>query len=173
METRSPELTSWVTAEKAVAEPYLNAIPAREAIQKRLSELWNYEQYGYRRMGEKSRTRSSSAGDIFRREEREPEPGRAVSGVRARSPPKVLVDPNTVWPTRRLCSTTFDQSRWPLRRLRGFRWGHGLGHLACARSGIGRDPPDPIGDTNFTGVSWLPDASIFYYPRTRKRGREG
>jgi prolyl oligopeptidase len=47
METASPGLSAWVTAQNAVSEPYLNAIPAREAIKKRLTELWDYEQYGY------------------------------------------------------------------------------------------------------------------------------
>ena len=35
----------WVTAENALAQPYLEGIPAREAIKKRLTELWNYERY--------------------------------------------------------------------------------------------------------------------------------
>jgi len=43
METASPELSAWVTAENAVSEPYLAAIPAREAIKKWLADLWNYE----------------------------------------------------------------------------------------------------------------------------------
>ena len=33
----------------------------------------------------------------------------------------------------------------------------------------GRDLPDLISDTKFTGVSWLPDASAFYYSRYPKR----
>ncbi len=36
----------------------------------------------------------------------------------------------------------------------------------------GRDLPDLIGDTKFTGVSWLPDASAFYYSRYPK-GADG
>jgi prolyl oligopeptidase len=35
----------WVTAENALAQPYLEGIPAREAIKKRLTQLWNYERY--------------------------------------------------------------------------------------------------------------------------------
>ena len=36
----------------------------------------------------------------------------------------------------------------------------------------GRDLPELIGDTKFTGVSWLPDASAFYYSRYPK-GADG
>ena len=35
----------WITAENSLAQPYLEGIPAREAIKKRLTELWNYERY--------------------------------------------------------------------------------------------------------------------------------
>ena len=35
----------WITAENALAQPYLEGIPARETIKKRLTELWNHERY--------------------------------------------------------------------------------------------------------------------------------
>ena len=35
----------WISAENALAQPYLEGIPARETIKKRLTELWNYERY--------------------------------------------------------------------------------------------------------------------------------
>src|SRR5262249_46514600 len=42
----SPETKAWVDAENALTEKYLSAIPARERIHKRLTELWNFERYG-------------------------------------------------------------------------------------------------------------------------------
>ena len=44
-ELDSPETRAWVESEAALTESYLAAIPAREAIRKRLTELWNYERY--------------------------------------------------------------------------------------------------------------------------------
>src|SRR6478752_1071158 len=41
----SPEVAEWVKKENAVAREYLDAIPGRQAIEKRLTELWNYERY--------------------------------------------------------------------------------------------------------------------------------
>ena len=40
---KSPEVAAWVEAENQVTNTYLESIPEREAIKKRLTELWNYE----------------------------------------------------------------------------------------------------------------------------------
>ncbi|HSP34154.1 MAG TPA: prolyl oligopeptidase family serine peptidase, partial [Thermoanaerobaculia bacterium] len=41
----SPDVRNWVDAENKVTFDYLNALPARDAIKKRLTDLWNYEKY--------------------------------------------------------------------------------------------------------------------------------
>ena len=41
----SDEVAEWVKEENDVAREYLDAIPQRPAIEKRLTELWNYERY--------------------------------------------------------------------------------------------------------------------------------
>ena len=40
---KSPEVAAWVEAENKVTDDYLKSIPERDAIKKRLTELWNYE----------------------------------------------------------------------------------------------------------------------------------
>jgi prolyl oligopeptidase len=42
---KTPEVRSWVTAENEVTSAYLDSIPERPAIRKRLTELWDYEKY--------------------------------------------------------------------------------------------------------------------------------
>jgi len=42
----SPEVAAWVKAQNKYTFDYLEQIPEREAIGKRLTELWNYEKYG-------------------------------------------------------------------------------------------------------------------------------
>ncbi len=42
---KSKEVADWVEAENKVTFGYLKAIPEREAIQRRLTELWNFEKY--------------------------------------------------------------------------------------------------------------------------------
>src|ERR1700733_10270692 len=39
----SKEVADWVAAENEVTFAYLKSIPAREAIKKRITDLWNYE----------------------------------------------------------------------------------------------------------------------------------
>jgi prolyl oligopeptidase len=41
----SPEVRQWVEAQNKVTSAYLAAIPERDAIRSRLTELWNYERY--------------------------------------------------------------------------------------------------------------------------------
>jgi len=43
--TKSEETKKWITDENVVTENYLSKIPYRNAIRKRLTELWNYEKY--------------------------------------------------------------------------------------------------------------------------------
>jgi prolyl oligopeptidase len=42
----SKEVAEWVAAQNKVTFAYLEALPAREKIQKRLTELWDYEKFG-------------------------------------------------------------------------------------------------------------------------------
>ena len=41
----SPEVAEWVAAENRLTADYLDAIPQRPAIRRRLTELWNFPQY--------------------------------------------------------------------------------------------------------------------------------
>ena len=41
----SPEVAQWVAAENKLTDAYLQSIPQRDAIRRRLTELWNYPQY--------------------------------------------------------------------------------------------------------------------------------
>ena len=42
----SAETRAWVEAENRVTNAFLDTIPARAAIKKRLTELWDYEKFG-------------------------------------------------------------------------------------------------------------------------------
>jgi prolyl oligopeptidase len=42
----SDETRAWIEAQNQVTFDYLNAIPARDRIKQRLTELWDYEKYG-------------------------------------------------------------------------------------------------------------------------------
>ena len=42
---KSDEVRQWVEEQNKVTNKYLDSIPERKGIQKRLTELWNYEKY--------------------------------------------------------------------------------------------------------------------------------
>jgi hypothetical protein len=44
----SEETQAWVGAQNQVTFGYLSEIPVREQIRERLTQLWNYERYGFR-----------------------------------------------------------------------------------------------------------------------------
>jgi prolyl oligopeptidase len=95
METAGPDVAAWIAAENAISQPYLDAIPAREAIRTRLTELWDYEQYGYGWLDEKARVPVKRGGRYFYVEKS----GKQNQGVlywapTAEAPARVLVDPN-------------------------------------------------------------------------------
>jgi prolyl oligopeptidase len=174
MEQDSPELAAWVKAENAVAEPFLAAIPARESLKNRLTELWNYEQYGYSWLDDKSRMPVKKGGRYFYVEKS----GSQNQGILYWAPaldaaPKVLVDPNAL--STDATASLADYSISPDGRFVAYAVSDGGTDWDTWRVReveTGRDLPDVIGDTKFTGVSWLPDASAFYYSRY-PRGADG
>jgi prolyl oligopeptidase len=44
--TEDPEVVGWIKAQNEVTEGFLAAVPAREGIRARLTELWDYPRYG-------------------------------------------------------------------------------------------------------------------------------
>jgi prolyl oligopeptidase len=174
METPSDELSRWVAAENGLAQPYLDSIPARAAIQRRLTELWDYEQYGYTWLDDKSRVPVRKGGRYFFVEKS----GRQNQGVlywaeSLAATPRVLVDPNLL--SADATASLADYSVSPDGRYVAYAVSDGgtdwdTWHVREVESG--RDLPDLIGDTKFTGVSWLPDAGAFYYSRYPK-GADG
>jgi prolyl oligopeptidase len=170
MEKDSAELSAWVGAENALAEPFLAAIPARESLKKRLTELWDYEQYGYNWLGDKSRVPVKKGGRYFYVEKSGSQnQGILYWAASLDAAPKVLVDPNALSTDATASLANFSVS--PDGRFVAYAVSDGGTDWDTWRVrevDTGRDLPDLIDDTKFTGVSWLPDASAFYYSRYPK-----
>ncbi len=174
METASPEVSAWIASQNELSQPFLDAIPAREAIRKRLTELWDYEQYGYSWLADKSRVPLKRAGRYFFVEKS----GKQNQGVlywadALNAPPRVLVDPNVF--SKDATASLADFSISPDGRYVAYAVSDGGTDWDTWRVrevDTGRELPEVIGDTKFTEVSWLPDASGFYYSRYPK-GADG
>ena len=84
---KSKEVADWVAAENKVTTAYLEAIPERAAIQKRLTTLWNYE-----KMSAPSRT---GGRYYFTRNNGLQNQDVLYVADSADGPPRVVLDPNT------------------------------------------------------------------------------
>jgi prolyl oligopeptidase len=154
----SPETRAWVEAQNAVTFGFLEQIPARQRLQKRLTELWNYAraQSLIKRPGRYFQLRNTGLQnqDVLYVSEKPGEEGRA------------LLDPNKLSD-----DGTVALSGW--RISEDGRW------LAYANSASGSDwqtwhvrdvdaatdLPDLIEWSKFSGASWRKDGSGFYYSR--------
>lgn len=84
---KSPEVREWVTAENKLTFGYLAAIPERESIRQRLTELWNYERY----------SPPSKVGGLYFYAKNDGLQNQSVLYVQDSldATPRVLIDPNT------------------------------------------------------------------------------
>ncbi len=157
------ETAAWVAAQNEVAEPFLAALPGREAIEERLRQIWNYERWSTPgKRGERYFYNHNDGlqdqsvvyvADSMDQEGDEP-------------PGHVLLDPNT-WsddatvalagfaPSRDGRYVAYAQSdggsdwrKWKVRDVEN-----------------GEDTGDLIDFTKFTSISWMPDNSGFFYSR--------
>ena len=154
----APETRKWVDAEQELTGRFLEAVPQRAAIHKRLTDLWNYERFGApTRVG--SRYVFSRNGGLD---------NQSVLYI-ADTPggtAQVLLDPNMLSEdgTVALAGVSFsddgslmayatatsgsDWMTWRVRDIAG-----------------GIDLPDEIRWSKFSGASWLPDGRGFFYSR--------
>ena len=153
-----PEVAAWVEAQNAVSFGLLDQIGEREAIRARLTELFDYERF----------SAPSKQGDYYVFSKNDGLQNQSVMYIQdtLTSEPRVLLDPNT-W------------SEDGTVALSGASFTDDGKYLAYAKAGSGSDwsewwvmdvksgemLPDHIQWTKFSGASWLPDNSGFYYTR--------
>ena len=152
------ETRAWIEAQNAVTFGYLDTIPARERLRSRLTALWNYERFGP----------PSRHGDWYIYSRNDGLQNQAVV-YRARSldaEPEVLIDPNTLSDdgTVALGSLAFtDDGRYVAYSVAtaGSDWLE----WRVREVATGRDRPDVVKWSKFSGAAWLKDGSGFFYSR--------
>jgi prolyl oligopeptidase len=154
----APAARAWIEAEAEYTERFLAAIPARAAIRKRITALWDYERFGLPRR----------AGDAYVYSKNTGLQSQAVVYVAPTldGEARVLIDPNgfSTDGTVALAGTSFSDdgryvayatsasgSDWMTWRIR---------EIAS-----GADLNDEIRWSKFSGASWRRDGSGFYYSR--------
>jgi len=154
----SPQTKAWVSAEGALTRTYLDAIPRRETIRKRLEELYNFERLSVP-------VRAGKRFAYFRNTGLQ---NQAVLYV-ADSPTatgRVLLDPNTLSKdgTIALGSTAFTLDGKYLAystREAGSDWE--TWHVREVANA--QDLTDVLQWSKFGSAAWLPDNSGFFYER--------
>lgn len=154
----SKDVANWVEAENKVTFDYLNALPQRDSIKKRLTELWNYEKYG-------APFKSGGRYFYFKND------GLQNQSVLYKlesldAPPVVLIDPNG-WSkdgTVALGTTSFsDDGRYAAYSVAeaGSDWNI----WRVIEVETGRQLPDELSWVKFSGASWTADNKGFFYSR--------
>lgn len=152
------EVVDWVEAENKVTFAYLNTIPQREAIRRRLTELWNFEKY---------ETPIEAGGRYFLRKN----DGLQNQSVLYRmdsleAAPQVLLDPNT-WSKDGTAALTYFVPSPDGRHL-----AYGVAEAGSdwqtwrvIEVESGRVLEDEIAWVKFSDPSWTRDARGFFYSR--------
>jgi prolyl oligopeptidase len=151
-------VAKWVEAQNQVTMGYLAGLPKRDAIQKRLTELYNYERFGIPKVrgGVQFYARNSGLQN------------QSVLYVQAAgAEPKVLIDPN---PWAKDGATAL--AEWtPSKDGKHLAYavqdgGTDWRTIKLRDVATGADLADTLEGAKYTGaVAWLPDGSGFYYSR--------
>ena len=152
------EVKAWVEAENKVTNAYLQAIPERERIQKRLTELWNYEKY----------SAPVKVGGLYFYRKNDGLQNQAVLYVLEKlgGEPRLLIDPNT-WSkdgTIALGGTTVSPDGKYLAYAvseAGSDWET----WRVMEVATGKVLADELRWVKFSGVAWTAEGRGFFYSR--------
>ncbi len=154
----SKDVADWVEAENKLTFDFLKSIPQRETIQKRMTELWNYEKIGApsKQGGSFYFTRNDGLQNqnvLFRQDTLESEA-------------QVLLDPNS-WSkdgTIALSGSAFsDDGRYVAYGVQDAGSDWNTWKIMEIESGKVLD--DELKWVKFSGAEWTPDSQGFFYAR--------
>lgn len=157
-DTNSPQTLAWVEEENKLTHAWIDAVPQRPAIHKRLTELYNYERYP---------SAFSWGGRYFLYRNDGLQNQNVLYTVSSKGDnEKVLYDPNKLRAdgTAALCGTSVSHDG----KLLGYavsQAGSDWCEWRLRDIDTGEDRPDLVQWTKFTHLSWTPDSQAFYYTR--------
>jgi prolyl oligopeptidase len=154
----SPDTASFIETQNELAFDYLGKIKARAAIEKRLTELWNYP---------RTNVPIREAGQLFYRRN---------SGLQQQSPlyvrasvtaePRLLLDPNTLSNDGSIALSQTSVSPDGKYLAYGLAQGGADWQTIHVREiETGKDLDDRVEWFRFSGISWTKDGKGFFYSR--------
>lgn len=160
-DTESERTATWVEAENKVTRKYLDSLPGREDLNRRLTELWNYERFGapVEYGGKYFYTRNDGLQDqsvLY-----------VADGLDAER--RVLLDPNKLSEDGTVALAGWTPSDDGKLLAYGLADGGSDWRTWKVRDvSTGEDLPDTVDWIKFSEAVWAPDASGFYYGRYDK-----
>ncbi len=154
----SPDTRRWIEAQNALAQPYLESIPARERIKQRMTQLWNYERYDIP-------VKRGNRYFYLRNDGLQNQSVLYVTeGLNAK--PRVLLDPNQLSKDATVALSEFVPS--PDGRLVAYSLSDGgtdwrTWHFRDVETG--QDLPDILRFIKFVPIAWTGDSKAVYYAR--------
>ncbi|MBI1968170.1 MAG: S9 family peptidase [Gemmatimonadetes bacterium] len=154
----SPETSAWVEAENRVTFGFLERIPQRDLIRRRLTQLWNYARYG-------PPFRKGSRYFFFKND------GLQNQAVLYKQPsldaePEVLLDPNTLSSDGTVALTVNEVSEDGRHLAYGTATsGSDWNEFRVRDVATGQDLPDHLKWVKFSGAGWTHDGKGFFYSR--------
>jgi prolyl oligopeptidase len=154
----SPRTRAWVQAQNNLTFGFLESIPERAAIRRRMTELWDYETY-YLPAREGGRyfymynTGLQNQSVLYMAESLE-------------SKPRVLIDPNALSADGTIALAGIAVSKDGQRVAYGIAAaGSDWNHWKVRDVATGKDLPDEVKWIKFSIAEWAPDGAGFYYGR--------
>ncbi len=154
----APATKDWVTAQNALAQPYLESLPQRAWLGNRLKALWTYERFGV--------PQREGGHYFFLRNDGSQDQSVLYVADTLNAAPRVLVDPNG-----KREDATIALSQWspsPDGKLVAYALSDGgtdwnIWHFR--RVADGTDLPVALKFSKFWPVAWARDSSGVYYSR--------
>ena len=150
---------AWVEAQNQLSEAYFADAPGREWIEKRLTELWDYDKIGLPRkvagrMFFTKKTGLQNQSVLFWQEDR------------ADAEPQVLLDPNTLSDDGTIALSSWRVSEDGKLLAYGLsEGGSDWNEWKVRQVDTGRDLGDHLKWIKFSGATWKRDSSGFFYSR--------
>ncbi len=152
----APSTRAWIAEQNRVTQSFLGALPARETIEARLTELWNYARWS---------PPQRKAG-LYLYQKNDGLQNQAVLYVTGRldAAPRVLLDPNTLSKDGTIALGSYalsEDGRYLAYMLSeaGSDWNR----IHVREVASGKDLPDRVEWVKFSGLSWSHDGRGFYY----------
>ena len=154
-----PPVDAWVAKQAAFAQDHLQNLPGREALEKRLTELWNYEKHGLPSQvaGRLFFARNSGLQNqsvLYWREDRQD----AVENV--------LLDPNKLSDDGTIALSGYSVSEDGKYLAYGIsKSGSDWQEWKVRAIDTGKDTSDHLKNIKFSSAEWAPDNQSFLYSR--------